>query len=225
METETVTDPFGAPGAIPSEFPTMASLRGRLVLIKPLKQETVPNNQGAPGQMQERVTANVTVVDGLGPVPVMNRGVPTGQTLAGPEFQGMWISQEVIVKQLAEALRTGGMVLGRVDTRTPGSAPGKGQPWGLIDPSEQDKQTARDYLAGRVVSNLAPTVHGYNPQDDLDRKLLAEQQRQAQAPQPHPFTPQAQAAPQYAAQAPGPNMFAAPPQAAPPNPAAGNPFA
>lgn len=149
-----MTDPFAAPAAIPTEYPTVASFRGRLVLIKPVKIETVPNSQGAPGQMQDRVTADVTVVDGLGPVPGFTRGQPNGQSFPGPEFRGTYISQEVIVKQLADVTppRGNGQVLARIDTRTPGTAPGKGNPWGLIDPTDQDRDIARAFLANRTVS-------------------------------------------------------------------------
>jgi hypothetical protein len=191
-----MTDPWSTPAAIPSEFPTVASLRGRLVLIKPLKQETVPNNQGAPGATQERVTANVTVVDGLGPIPVMSRGVPTGQLLAGPDFNGMWIAAEVIVKQLAEALQTRGAVLARVNTPDPNAAPGKGNAWGLIHPTEQDKQIARDYLAGRTVGAAAAPA----------AQPVAQQAYQPQVQQPA-------------------NPFAAPAQPGPPPSTGVNPFA
>lgn len=158
METGTVTDPFAAPAAIPSEYPTVASFRGRLVLIKPVKIETVPNTQGAPGQMQDRVTADVTVVDGLGPVPGFTRGQPNGQSFPGPEFRGTYISQEVIVKQLADVTppRGSGQVLARIDTRTPGTAPGKGNPWGLVEVTEDDKNIARAFLANRTVNAAAP---------------------------------------------------------------------
>lgn len=154
MEPRTVTDPFAGPAAIPSSFPTVASFRGRLVLIRPVKQETVPNNLGAPGSTQERVTADITVVDGLGPVPQMkgNPPAPTGQMFQGPDFPGTYVQSEVIVKQLADALSSRGMVLARIDTRTPGTNPIKGNPWGLIDPTEADKQTARNFLANRTVS-------------------------------------------------------------------------
>lgn len=157
METGTVTDPFAAPAAIPSEYPTVASFRGRLVLIRPIKIETVPNTQGAPGQMQDRVTADVTVVDGLGPVPGFTRGQPNGQSFAGPEFRGTYISQEVIVKQLADVTppRGNGMVLARIDTKTPGTAPGKGNPWGLIHPTDQDRDIARAFLANRTVNGAS----------------------------------------------------------------------
>lgn len=150
-----MTDPFAPPAPIPSSFPTVASLRGRLVLIRPVKQETVPNNLGKPGDTQERITADVTVVDGQGPLPLFKSGRPTGQTLDGPEFKGMWLASERIVGQLAEALQNRSMVLARVDTRTPGEEARKGNPWGLVDPTEADKQTARDFLAGRTVAAAA----------------------------------------------------------------------
>lgn len=175
-----MTDPFAAPAAIPSEYPTVASFRGRLVLIRPIKIETVPNSQGAPGQMQDRVTADVTVVDGLGPVPGFTRGQPNGQSFAGPEFRGTYISQEVIVKQLAEVTppRGNGMVLARIDTKTPGTAPGKGNPWGLIDPTDQDRNIARAFLANRTVSSAAAPA-------------AAPQYPQAASPTPQPAPAQA----------------------------------
>lgn len=151
-----MTDPFAAPAAIPSTFPVIESLRGRLVLIAPKSQKTVPNNLGNPGDTQEQITADVTVVDGLGPVPLFKNRQPTGQTLPGPDFPGMWITQDRIVKQLADALKSRGMVLGRIDTRQPGTMAVKGNPWGLIDPTEADIQTARNFLATRTVSAALP---------------------------------------------------------------------
>lgn len=150
-----MTDPFAAPGIIPSTFPVVESLRGRLVLIKPKSQKTVPNNLGNPGDTQEQVTADVTVVDGLGPVALYKNRQATGQTLPGPDFPGMWFSQQVIVAQLADALRTQGMVLGRIDTKTPGTMAVKGNPWGIIAPTEDDKQAARNFLATRTVAAAA----------------------------------------------------------------------
>lgn len=150
-----MTDPFAAPAAIPSSFPTIASFRGRLVLIRPLKQETVPNNLGAPGSTQERVTADIVAVDGLGPVPQMkgNPPTPTGQTFPGPEFRGVYVQSEVIVKQLAEALAGRTQVLAWIDTRNPGTQPMKGNPWGLIDATKDPAavQTARNFLATQLV--------------------------------------------------------------------------
>ena len=87
-----MTDPFRDPIIPPSTHPTVGSFRGRLVMITPVKSETVQDNLN-PGKMVERVTANVTVVDGLGPIPIVkgNPPQPTGQTLPGPDFTGMWI--------------------------------------------------------------------------------------------------------------------------------------
>ena len=209
-----MTDPFAAPAPIPSEFPTVASFRGRLVLIQPQKIESVPNNLGAPGAMQDRVTASVSVVDGAGPVPVFKNNVHTGQWLEGPSWSGVWFQSEIIAKQLAPngQVTPGSMVLARVDTRTPGEIPRKGNPWGLIDPTEADKQLARDFLANRLVSS-------------------------ATAPAPAPAQPAPVAAPQPVYQAPtapqpvyqAPPQFQTPP-AAPNGPVAAppvgaNPFA
>jgi hypothetical protein len=189
-----VTDPFAAPAAIPSSFPTVASFRGRLVLIRPTAQQTVPNNLGAPGSTQERVTADITVVDGLGPVPQMkgNPPTPTGQMFQGPDFPGTYVQSEVIVKQLADAVTSRGLVLARIDTRQPGTQPMKGNPWGLIDPTEEDKQTARNFLATRTIGaasapapqqNAAPV---YVQQTPVQAQILAQG-----APAPAAYVPPA----------------------------------
>lgn len=229
-----MTDPFAPPAVIPSTFPSAASFRGRLVIISPKSQERVPNQQGAPGAMQDRVTADVSVVDGQGAVPLFTRGQHTGQFLEGPEFTGVYFSQERIVKGLSEALKTGGMVLARVDTLTPGTVPGKGNPWGLIDPSEEDKQVARNYLANRTVGAAqapAPAPVQQQVPAPVQQPAYAAQAAApvpAQAAAPVPAPAQQYAAPPQAP-APGPHPFSVPApaasQPAPPNPAAGNPFA
>lgn len=146
-----MTDPFAGPAAIPTDFPKVQSLQGRLVLITPKSQKTVPNNL-TPGTTKEQMTADVTVVDGRGPVPVFKNRQHTGQFLAGPDFPGMWIDSEVIVKQLADAMKTGGMVLATVNVQNPAAPAGKGNAWGLVYPTEDDKQTARNFLANRTIS-------------------------------------------------------------------------
>lgn len=135
------TDPFAAPSAIPSTYPKPTDLKGHLVLISPVKLESVPNTQGKPGDMQDRVTADVKVVDGeLANFP--------GQT----EFTGVYFSGSRVVPALVPSIQARGMVLARFETRDPSAKAGKGNPWGLQDPTEADKQTARDYLAGRTVA-------------------------------------------------------------------------
>lgn len=179
-----MTDPFAGPAVLPSTFPTVASFRGRLVLIKPLKQETVPNNLGAPGSTQERVTADITVVDGLGPVPQMkgNPPTPTGQMFDGPEYRGVYVQSEVIVKQLAEALAARTSVLAWIDTRNPGTNPGKGNAWGLIDATQNPDavNTARQFLATQMVG--AASAPAAQP-------AYAAAQNQASAPA-HSYSPQ-----------------------------------
>lgn len=202
-----MTDPFAAPAAIPSSFPTVASFRGRLVLIKPLKQETVPNNLGAPGSTQERVTADITVVDGLGPVPQMkgNPPTPTGQMFEGPEYRGVYVQSEVIVKQLAEALAGRTSVLAWVDTRNPGTQPMKGNPWGLIDATTNPDavQTARNFLATQMVG--AASAPAAQP-----AYAAAQNQAPAYAPQPVPaqVPPAAKPLPQPGSAPAGVNPFA-----------------
>lgn len=179
-----MTDPFAAPAPIPSEFPTVASFRGRLVLIQPQKIESVPNNLGAPGAMQDRVTATVSVVDGQGPVPVFKNNAHTGQWLEGPSWSGVWLQAEVISKQLAPngQITQGSMVLARIDTRTPGEIPRKGNPWGLIDPTEADKQLARDFLANRLVASASAPAPAPQAAPPAAPQPVYQAQPQFQAP-------------------------------------------
>lgn len=239
-----MTDPFAGPAAIPSSFPTIASFRGRLVLIKPLTQQTVPNNLGAPGATQERITADITVVDGLGPVPQMkgNPPTPTGQMFAGPEYRGVYVQSEVIVKQLADALAARTSVLAWIDTRNPGTQPMKGNPWGLIDATQNPDavNTARQFLATQMVGAAAAPAQAVGPQTDIGYQIGVEQARQNQAPvYAQQAPPQyagattinpAQVNPGYAPAATQPVPNQAPPAAAPlpqpgSAPAGVNPFA
>lgn len=227
-----MTDPFAGPAAIPSSFPTVASFRGRLVLIKPLSQQTVPNNLGAPGATQERVTADITVVDGLGPVPQMkgNPPTPTGQMFDGPEYRGVYVQSEVIVKQLADALAARTSVLAWIDTRNPGTQPMKGNPWGLIDATQSPDavNTARQFLATQMVgAAAAPAAQpAYAAQNTAP---VYAQQVPVQGP-PQVYSPQGHAQAAYAPAAAQPVPAQASPVAAPlpqpgSAPAGVNPFA
>jgi hypothetical protein len=190
-----VTDPFAAPAVIPSTFPSLQSFHGRLVLISPRKIEQVPNKQ-VPGKMDDRITANISVVDGLGPVPVWANRVQTGQFLDGPDFTGVYISQSRVVQQLTPSIPSG-MVLARVGLYKEGQPQGQGNPWGLVDPTDEDRQTARNFLANRTVAaSSAPAAapHTASP---------------VYSP---PLAPQAQTAPVYAPQPVAQQM---PPQAPP----------
>lgn len=134
-------DQFDAPAAIPSEYPKLTDLRTRLLLLAPTKYEqgiasAFRNNDGTV-QLQNRMTANVFVVDG-------------GQVGAfeTSSFSAMYISNGRLVDQLMKAYKGQSMVLGRLDTKDGnGSKAGAGNPWGLSDPTEQDKVLARAYIA------------------------------------------------------------------------------
>lgn len=151
-----MTDPFAGPAPIASEHASAASFRGRLVLIEPTQLERGIPNTLNPGTTQDRLTATVTTVDGLGPVVIWADGSPTKQTLAGPRHDGVWFSQDRIVKGCLDSEgRPLKMVLARIETYKPGEKPKKGNPWGLIGVSEADKQTARDFLANRTVAQAS----------------------------------------------------------------------
>ena len=152
------TDPFATPAKPASEFASIASFRGRLVLIEPTGYEYDVPSQDDPNKKSDRITAKVTVVDGSGDVEIFSWGDGTGQFLKGPEYTGVWIAQDRLVKQLldkGERGRTLKMVLGRFETYKPGQRAKKGNPWGLLDPTDADKQTARDFLANRTISQVA----------------------------------------------------------------------
>ena len=226
--TVPAQNPFADPIQPPSVYPSQASLRGRLVLITPRKIETTPSNLN-PGQMQERITADVTVVDGLGPVPDIKNNKHSGQWLEGPDFTGVWLSGQRVVDQLRSQIGTGQSVLGVIETYQPGQVPMKGNPWGILTATPEQKAQASQFLATRTVAaaaapapyqQQAPAPYTYDTTNDIDKQLLATQQ--AQAPGQLAYTQQGPSAPPVPAQ---PQYQAAPAQpqyqqqAAPPAPA------
>lgn len=163
------TDPFAGPADVASEFASVASFRGRLVIIEPTDYEYDVPNQDDSSKKADRVTATVTVVDGKGDVSVWSHHVDTGKKIPGPAYHGVWISQDRLVKQLRanpnERGRCLKMVLGRIDTYKPGTMPKKGNPWGIIAPSEADKRIARDFLANRTINQASTPAEDDNPFD------------------------------------------------------------
>lgn len=162
-----MTDPFADPTPRVSEFASADSFRGRLILIEPVKVERdVPKQASAPnGPKGDRVTATVTVVDGQGPVQTYSDRTPTGLWLDGPEHLGVWFNQD----QLAAGLQTPKkdallkMVLCRIDTLKPGTRSGQGNPWTMNAASDADKQTARDFLAGRKIAQASSPAEDQSP--------------------------------------------------------------
>lgn len=219
---ETVTvpaqNPFADPIQPPSVYPSQASLRGRLVLITPRKIETTPSNLN-PGQMQERITADVTVVDGLGPVPDIKNNKHSGQWLEGPDFTGVWLSGQRVVDQLRSQIGTGQSVLGVIETYQPGQVPMKGNPWGILTATPEQKAQASQFLATRTIASTPdPAPAQAQPQYQAAPAPAQPQYQQAAAPPAPAPAAQPVAAP---VQAPAPGVASAP---APGQAPAANPF-
>jgi len=154
-------DPFGASGADPFDNPApqqprgprLRDMYGRLLLVIPHKVETVPNRL-QPGTTQDRMTADVVILDGPCPYggrPEATPPVPHDKLADVPhKTPRMYISGVGIISQCREALakrQAGGMgmVLGRLMV---GEAKEQGQnaPYLLSVPTEAEKQVARNYL-------------------------------------------------------------------------------
>ena len=211
-----MTDPFAAPAVIPSTYPSVQSFHGRLVLISPKKTDQVPNLQN-PGQMVDRITADVTVVDGQGAVPLYKQRVQTGQFLEGPDFPGTYFNGSRMTKQLFPSIPAG-MVLARIGLYKEGQPAGQGNPWGLVDPTEEDKQIARNFLANRTIGAVQAPAAAPMSMQGVPHPPNVTPQYAAQAPAQQ-YAPPVQPAP-----APGFNPFAQPAASAPPA-GSGNPFA
>lgn len=167
-------DPFSDPTPRASAFASADSFRGRLILIEPVKIERdVPKVKTQPnGPKGDLVTATVTVVDGQGPVQIFAKGQPTGKFLEGPVYRGVWFNQDQISAGLQTADGRGllKMVLCWIDTLNPGTQAGVGNPWVINAVSEEDKNTARAFLAAQMVGSAqaptqapapAPAANGY----------------------------------------------------------------
>jgi hypothetical protein len=130
---------------------------GRLLLIIPHKlEEGIPNRLGKAGDVQDRMTADVVILDGgtiaYGGAPEKIPAVPHTKSAEVPlKSARMFISSAGIISQcrqaLAKKVATGqpGMVLGRLSV---GEAKGDQAPPYLLTPAtDADKQLARQYLA------------------------------------------------------------------------------
>lgn len=108
--TATITpagDPFAQPAS--SLFPKFEQLEGRLLMIKPSSIELVAKPEkfgGKPGETQERITADMIVLDGG---EIIGEQAPT-------KFADQYITQQSIVGALKGCLKPGSLpaVLGRL---------------------------------------------------------------------------------------------------------------
>ncbi|MBX6386083.1 MAG: hypothetical protein IRZ07_24435 [Microbispora sp.] len=103
---------------------------GQLLLITPTAHEKDIATSYGPA---DAVSVDLVVLDGAN---------------AGEEHTGIRVFQRALQGQLRPKVGTGRMVLGRLGRGT--AKPGQSAPWLLSDPTESDKQIARDYLARKA---------------------------------------------------------------------------
>jgi hypothetical protein len=187
----TPQDPFQTPTPRVSDFASADSFRGRLVLIRPTKIERdIPKQANVPnGPKGDRVTANVTVVDGQGPIQVFARRQPTGKFLEGPDHRGVWFNQDQLAAGLQDVRgNLLELVLARVDTLQPGTPAGQGNPWVFIEPSEEDKDVARKFLASQMVGGAAAPTQSKATVYSGGQAVGTSYQAPPAAPQQSPFS-------------------------------------
>jgi hypothetical protein len=186
--------PQGVPQFRPPDAPQANIIRprlldfgreNRLVLVSPIKIERdLPNTLGKPGDKQDRLTADVVILDGplfaFGGAPEKNKP-HTHTTPAIPyEILSMFISSAPLISQCER--RLGEMVLGRLAIR---DLPNGNTAYRLLDPSPADEAIAQQYLVDKMAGRIAP------PQQIEATQPVAPQAQQQYMTQPAPV-------PQYA---------------------------
>jgi hypothetical protein len=147
-----MTDPFDDPGSTGGgKYPSMAQLKGRLLLVEPTNLEKGIPSTLEPDKKVDRVTATVHVLDGDAITDVLDKDGDSTFTFDEPlvapfVLEDMYLSQVVLVNQLRKAYKAEVKVLGRLG-QLPAQKKGNNKAWAFEIPTEQDKQTARDYLA------------------------------------------------------------------------------
>ena len=149
---DTEVDPFDEPGAKGSgAFPGVAQLKGRLVIVKPLNLEKNVPAPGENGKTQDRITADVHVLDGEPIAAALDKDgdikAEFDEPLTAPfVLESMYLSQTVLVNQLRSAYKNDGIVLGRIG-QEPARKKGQNKPWVFENATDADKATAREYWA------------------------------------------------------------------------------
>ena len=121
-----MADQFDNPGATTAI--NLADLKGRLLLLKPSRVETgISTVLGT----KDATVADVHVVDGTDP---------------GQVYGEAFIWPKMLQAQLRTFVGTGRYCLGRLGQGL--AKPGQNPPWKLADPTKDDRDKARQYLAG-----------------------------------------------------------------------------
>jgi len=201
----TLGDPDPKASSVPRPRLQDIGRANRLVLIRPLKIErNVPNTQGKPGDVQDRMTADVVIFDG-GPVAwggKPERGVPhTTQSPLPYEIPAMYISSGPIITQCERRMNE--VVVGRLGIT---ELPNGQTAYGLTNASADEKAIVTQFLFAKAQGQLG------DPQP-----AQAAQPAQV-SPPPQQYAQQPQAQPQYAPQQPpqAPQGYPQPQQYGPP---------
>jgi hypothetical protein len=121
-----MADQFDNPGATTAI--NLADLKGRLLLLKPSRVETgISTVLGT----KDATVVTVHVLDG---------------TDSGQVYTEAFIWPKVLQMQLRPNVGTGRYYLGRLGQGL--AKPGQNPPWNLDNPTEDDREKARKYLAG-----------------------------------------------------------------------------
>lgn len=204
---------FDDPAPIGGARPRPRDIVGRTVFVQPTLIERVPKPGSKTGEMQDRITANVTICDGgplaFGGAPEKDVPVPHTTTVATPyTADGVFISQINMVQALRRALPSpqrpqGGVVVGYVEFGKQ-SDPSKSVP---INLTQLDAADPRRHLAGSVLnsiisgsfvnpepaeivaSNAAPASSPVTPVMDPNYAAFLAAQKAAAAPIVQPAAP------------------------------------
>lgn len=198
-----------------SDFPRMADLRGRLLLITPRKVEIVPS-QTNPGSTFESVGSDVVVLDG-GPV-VSTDPAANGKVFDGHAFTNIGLSGVRVARQLKELAGTGQVVLGRINTQQGTGPAAKGNAWGVETQfTPQDAELATRYLNGDRSFVVMPGQAQGPVQQAAQQFQQGVQQYSAQTHNAAPGYGQPAAPGPYGPPAPqAPQQYQAPAQQGPP---------
>lgn len=123
-----------------SAFVKMDDLEGRLLLVTPTDTgERESNLPGQTGKVYTYIVADVAALDGE--ITDMVDAIPF-------ELEDFQLTGANIVGQLQPKIKRNGKVLGRL-TKKKAQQRGFSDAWVLAEPSEEDKQRARQYLAAK----------------------------------------------------------------------------
>lgn len=162
-------DPFEDPTPRVSKFANAYSFRGRLIMVEPTNVEhNVPKNASEPnGAKGDKVTANVTLMDGLGNVFACPEGETSDIEIQGPMYRGVWFNQDQIADSLLTPERTlRKRVLMRINTLNGSGRAKRGNPWIVIPATAEEKAAAAEILNQMTASQFeapAPAAPAGNP--------------------------------------------------------------